>query len=117
MIFGTFSALKHSLCGAITTQPLELACFEGADECSICGIVMPLPAKVLDTLRRQAVEAQGQMDELVRQAIAVATPAYLRGLARACGTRFSAKNCTDLVAIQGRDPARRAAASNARNPG
>ena len=82
MIFGAFSALKHSLCGAIATQPCELAWFEGAVERSICGIVMPLPAKMLDTLRRQAVEARGQMEELVRQAIAVAAQKTCTALQR-----------------------------------
>jgi hypothetical protein len=40
-----------SLCGAITTQPLELAWFEATIECSNCGIVMTLQQQVLDTLR------------------------------------------------------------------
>lgn len=53
-----------SLCGAITTQPLELAWFEGVVECSNCEIVMPLHQSVLSTLRKQAVAAQTAIGRL-----------------------------------------------------
>lgn len=53
-----------SLCGAITMQPLALAWSERSVECSNCGIVMPPHAEVLDTSRRQAVEAQAAIERL-----------------------------------------------------
>jgi len=53
-----------SLCGAITMQSLALAWLERSVQCSNCGIVMPPHAEVLDTLRRQAVQAQAAIERL-----------------------------------------------------
>lgn len=53
-----------SLCGAISTQPLELAWLERTIQCSNCGIVMPLREEVLDTSRQQAVAVQATIERL-----------------------------------------------------
>jgi hypothetical protein len=56
-----------SLCGAITTEPLELAWLEQSVTCSNCEIVMPVTAGVLGRLRKQAIEVQSTIDSLLLQ--------------------------------------------------
>ena len=53
-----------SLCGAISTHPLELAWLERTTQCSNRGIVMPLREEVLDTLRQQALAVQATIERL-----------------------------------------------------
>jgi hypothetical protein len=52
------------LCGAITTQPLELTWLEGVVECSYCGIQMPLYQSALHKLRQHAGDATAVIEAL-----------------------------------------------------
>ena len=53
-----------SLCGAITTQTLELTWLEGWMACSNCEIITSLGAEVLDALNQQAVDARATLHRL-----------------------------------------------------
>lgn len=54
-----------AICGAITTQTIEIAWALGFVMCSECGIQSPLTSRTLKVFREQAATVQSEIDQLM----------------------------------------------------